>query len=119
VCSLGFRSFAYDFRSPFETFLKEEPPTQSEQEPKWAFILRTLGLRVLYSLYLVCRRRKSGEPKKEAISYRKRSACAGSLIHVIPVSAAIGIVSLNLSGYYIGRDLAGAIDQNAAKINGL
>ena len=84
-------------------------------------LARALGASFIYNLYYRIRHKGQSveEPKKIAIRKDCRMALLAGLIHFIPVGAAFALIILNWRGYYIGSELAGARDEDDAKLFGL
>ena len=84
-------------------------------------VCRALGLSALYLAWFNRSRqpRKIHEGRKIAIHGDRKSAALAMLVHLIPTAACIGIVALNLRGYYIGGELAGPSGQDTEKLAGL
>ena len=61
----------------------------------------------------------SVERKKIFLLKDIRSACYLSLLHVVPLTAAIILSSLNLKGFYIGKELQGPVGQDDLRFLGL
>ena len=84
-------------------------------------VCRALGLSLLYDNF--SRIQRNGQPvteqRKIAIRGDRLTAGLAGAIHFLPTGAAISICTLNLVGYYIGGELAGASGQDQEKFAGL
>jgi hypothetical protein len=91
---------------------------------KWAenvsAILETAGLTVLYGpLAKLFGWENEKEEKKVVINKDRTLATVRCLIHVIPVAAALALIALNASNYYIGGELSGPSGQDFEKLAAL
>ena len=76
------------------------------------------------SLFWNACRRASHPPRREEPKQAMNKGLVDAILslfaaHLIPVSAAIGLVSLNIHGYYIGGELSGASGYDDVKLSAL
>ncbi|KAA6411151.1 MAG: hypothetical protein FRX48_05463 [Lasallia pustulata] len=108
--------------SSFTPFIQTVSVDEQDTVPSSQFrsFCRALGLSLFYhKLFHRARGNAPPEPTKVAIYGDRTRAMLSSLIHFVPVGVAVSISSLNLSGYYIGGELAGATGQDQEKLAGL
>lgn len=81
-------------------------------------LCRTLRLRLLAQLF---RRWDRGltEQAKVAMTENRWYAVLRSLIHLVPIVAALTLIALNCSYYYVGGELAGSVGQDDQKLAAL
>ena len=88
-----------------------------------SMVLRALGLNILVCWIRSlksrrCKQKIRIELPKMAICYNRPSALLRALIHVVPVAAALSLVTVNLFQYYIGSSIQSlALYQAIAKIH--
>lgn len=72
-------------------------------------LLRALGLHVIVSAFRSLRHLAVGkgyeEPTKIAIRRSRTTALMRSLIHIIPISVAMGEIIINWNTYYLGSSI--------------
>lgn len=95
-------------------------PAKSTQGTLFQTLCSALHLQILY--YAIASRlwgNRVDEETKMPVKRSRPHAILRCTIHVIPVAAALLLVSFNLHGYYIGGELAGAVGQDTQKLAGL
>ena len=97
------------------------PPPSEEPRSRLQRLCRALGIGLFYQLIYqkFHPSKKIAEPKKIAIREDRWMAIFAGSIHLIPIAATAIICGLNLSGYYIGGELAGFSNEDDAKFIGL
>lgn len=75
-------------------------------------LLRSVGLGILTFV-----RGANEEPPKVLIDSSWQLALARCAIHIVPATLSIGLVVVNLSGYFIGNELEGPQGQQNQKIS--
>ena len=97
------------------------PQPSEEPRSRLQRLCRAFGLGLFYQLMYQKRHpsKKISEPKKIAIREDRWMAIFAGSIHFIPIAATAIICGLNLSGYYIGGELAGIKNEDDAKFIGL
>ncbi|KAH8894664.1 hypothetical protein GQ53DRAFT_643452 [Thozetella sp. PMI_491] len=76
-----------------------------------AILLRTIGLGILTFV-----RGDKDEPAKVAIDSSRKLALTRCAIHVVPALVSIALITINLTGYFIGNELQGSRDQDNIKL---
>jgi hypothetical protein len=71
------------------------------------YFLRAVGLHVLNALYYGRNYECAAEQKKHVITNSSWVAFQRSLVHLLPSTASVVIIALNLNGFFIGFELAG------------
>lgn len=94
-----------------------QAPTKGSVSPLHVAI-HNVNLNLARALFRSRRGKKLEEPKV-AINKGYLAAIAGQVVHVVPVAGCFVLLYLNLAGFYIGSELAGAINQDSAKVNAL
>ena len=96
-------------------------PPYEEPRSRLLRLCRAFGVGLFYPLIYqkLHPDKKFSEPKKIAIREDRRMAIFAGSIHFIPVAATAIICGLNLSGYYIGGELAGIHNEDDEKFIGL
>jgi len=89
-------------------------------KPRWMEVfLRALGLSLLWNASTKLFRRPRVELPKQAMRKNRFLATATTATHVIPLAAVTVLLRLNIQGYYIGGELAGASGYDDLKFSGL
>ena len=104
---------------------------EHQKAPKWSnrrrkfaenvsALLHVVGLSILYTpLARIFGWEHEREEKKIVIDKNRPVAIVRCLIHIVPVAAALGLVALNASNYYIGGELSGPTGQDFEKLAAL
>ncbi|KAM5352797.1 hypothetical protein ACJ41O_005519 [Fusarium nematophilum] len=83
------------------------PPTVS----RFRTLLRSIGLSILTFL-----RGDSSEPPKVLYESSFRVALARCAVHLVPAVLSVGLITLNMFGYFIGDELEGVSNQDNLKM---
>ncbi|CAI6336593.1 unnamed protein product [Periconia digitata] len=81
--------------------------------------LRVLGLSAVYNLLAKKCNWPVSEKKKVVIRKDKLKATLQCVVHLVPLSAALALLVLNRSNYYISSELSGAPGQDTQKLAAL
>ncbi|KAJ5161366.1 hypothetical protein N7492_006758 [Penicillium capsulatum] len=92
-------------------FEPASPPTPS----RWEAVFRTFGLGIIYASI----KGQNGEYPKVAMWRSRSVALSKLLIHVIPFSAVLFLVGINIYGYWLGTEVPGIQGYNTAKLGAL
>ena len=89
-----------------------------------ATFLRALGLSIFSAALFAILPTKvvshgQHENKKVAVSRDRRLSALRCWIHFLPTGLSVALAYLNIHGYYIGGELAGASGQDSAKLGAL
>lgn len=88
---------------------------------RFRLVCDSVGLSPVYSIvaWFLKWDAGQGEEKKVAMYKRRRIALLRSLIHIVPVAAAIVLIVLNTTSFYIGGELEGPEDLDTEKLAAL
>ncbi len=85
--------------------------------------MRALGLDlfrlVFNSIFPFLKRRPPAEQKKVALQKNRWIASSRCVIHIIPCTISLVLTVLNIRGFYLGAELPGTPNQDAAKLGAL
>ncbi|KAL4894452.1 hypothetical protein BDV59DRAFT_175499 [Aspergillus ambiguus] len=82
-------------------------------------LLKNIGITFIRNLWSKLSGADFTEERKVFMSRSKTIAAVRSILHILPVGAALGLLVLNSIGYYIGGELSGRSGQDAEKLAAL
>ncbi|KAL0929843.1 uncharacterized protein CTRU02_215273 [Colletotrichum truncatum] len=91
------------------------PQNMPPSSPRWQkirLLLRSIGLGITSIIY-------GSEPRKSAFYRSRRAVLAASAIHVLPATVSAFLLTFNIRGYFIGRELEGSKGQDDLKLGAL
>lgn len=75
-------------------------------------LLRSVGLGIACIIH-------GFEPRKPLFHKSRRAVLAGSAVHILPAAVSACLLTYNIRGYFIGRELEGANSQDDLKLGAL
>ncbi|KAJ0161446.1 hypothetical protein CTA2_6193 [Colletotrichum tanaceti] len=75
-------------------------------------LLRSVGLGIACRIH-------GSEPRKALFHKSRRAVLAGSAVHILPAAVSACLLTYNIRGYFIGRELEGANSQDDLKLGAL
>ena len=97
----------------------ESAPLPKTKQSLWRTLLQALRLNIVYSVWSKFRGREHPEPEKVAMYKSRGQALMRCSVHLLPVLAALALVILNITQFYVGGELRGASGQDQQKLAAL